>query len=509
MRLMPNEILSFVSADESATGRLAEQVGRYCSTGDMVRLVGDMGMGKSVFARGVLRGLGSTQEFMPSPTFTLMQTYDDTRVPTIHVDCYRINDPSEMAAVDVTPWLEHGVVIVEWPEQGGDWFPFDKPDMFEHSIMEVDNPGVLTVEFAETETGQRRLTFYANASWLRRMALIEPSLMREHTLQGRQMFLAECGLRAHVPTPVGGDASFRSFWRLYTPEGARVVMDVPPPVEDLKAWVDVAGQLKTLGVRVPEVYAADVKKGYALIEDFGTESLVSKLQSQQDVLPWYQCAVDVLIHLAHAGHHPLPSYTRADMWSEAARFLDWYLPQATGCAVHTADRKLWQSAWQPLFDVIERMPLTTMLWDYNASNIMLLGDEPNEPLKDVGLIDFQDARTGPCCYDLAMLLDDARCSVPEDMKKILIRRFVDGMDDSVDLEAFHEGYRAASMLRLFKIIGGFSRLALRDGKTHYLDNLSRCWQMVDGYLEYPEFSEVKQFLTRNLPAERNLKSKAV
>ena len=102
---------------ETATEKLGARIARGLRPGDAVLLSGDLGAGKTVLARGVLRALG-VAENVPSPTFTLVQTYETPALALSHFDLYRIEEPEELAELGLDDALSGGAALIEWPEHG-------------------------------------------------------------------------------------------------------------------------------------------------------------------------------------------------------------------------------------------------------------------------------------------------------------------------------------------------------------------------------------------------------
>ena len=114
------------SHNEEETMRLARQLAEVLTPGTVILLEGDLGAGKSVVARGVIRGLGVTDAYITSPTFTLLNIYTEGRLPVYHFDLYRLSHPDEFTATGAEEYLDgEGVALIEWAEKGGEWIPVD------------------------------------------------------------------------------------------------------------------------------------------------------------------------------------------------------------------------------------------------------------------------------------------------------------------------------------------------------------------------------------------------
>lgn len=148
--------LTLQLADEAATARLGAALARRLRAGDLVGLSGALGAGKTALARALLRALGVTED-VPSPTFTLVQTYDTPHLPLAHYDLYRVESARELAELGLDDALDHGAVLAEWPDKGG------------------LAPG-LTVTLVPTGATARRAVLAADADWAVRLRGIEGEL---------------------------------------------------------------------------------------------------------------------------------------------------------------------------------------------------------------------------------------------------------------------------------------------------------------------------------------------
>jgi len=133
--------------DEEATSRFGARLATALRPGDVVTLSGPLGVGKTALARGMLEGLGHNGE-VPSPSFAIVQPYEDLNPPVWHVDLFRIEDRSELDELGLEA-ADDGVLLVEWPERAG-------ASAWPEALG-------LTLEFAEG--GARRLTAEVPPSW--------------------------------------------------------------------------------------------------------------------------------------------------------------------------------------------------------------------------------------------------------------------------------------------------------------------------------------------------------
>ncbi len=103
--------------DEAATAELGARIAPHLKTGDVVYLRGELGMGKSALARGLIRALTTPQQDVPSPTFTLIQSYDTPTFELLHLDLYRLKSPEEAYELGLDDALGHAVLVIEWPDR--------------------------------------------------------------------------------------------------------------------------------------------------------------------------------------------------------------------------------------------------------------------------------------------------------------------------------------------------------------------------------------------------------
>jgi hypothetical protein len=313
-------------------------------------------------------------------------------------------------------------------------------------------------------------------------------------------FLARHGWAGAERRPLAGDASFRHYVRLVGNGGSAMLMDAPPPQENVRPFVRAARLLRQLGFSAPDVFAADEEAGLLLLEDLGDETYTRVLTSGGDEAALYALATDLLVALHRRFEKPmaaaLPSYDDERLLNEAALLVDWYLPAVRGAPTPSALREDYLDRWRETFSTARAVMETFVLRDYHVDNLMLLPGR--DGIAACGLLDFQDAVIGPAAYDLVSLLEDARRDVPADLAARMIARYLDAFP-AIDRDAFHASYAILGAQRSTKIVGIFTRLDRRDGKPIYLKHIARVWRWLEGDLGHPALADLRAWFDRELP----------
>lgn len=313
--------------------------------------------------------------------------------------------------------------------------------------------------------------------------------------QGIAEFLYQAGWGGAAIDPIPGDASFRRYFRINRDGRPAMLMHAPPPHEDPQPFLDVAQYLTQNGMRAPEIYAADAAQGWVLLEDFGHD----RMRDWLDVNPSgeqaaYAGAIDALVRLHAVPPGPFAPYDMAVYQREAGLLTEWYCPAMRLNVDEAGYRAAWDEALAPMLD--RQNPGVSVLRDYHAENIMLLGD-PAENAPQ-GLIDFQDALVGHSAYDLVSLLQDARREVSPELERAMLDRYLAQVDAGADFEA---DYARLGAQRNAKIVGIFTRLNKRDGKPHYLNFIPRVWQAMERDLAHPALAPVAAWFDTSIPAD--------
>lgn len=309
---------------------------------------------------------------------------------------------------------------------------------------------------------------------------------------GVESFLAGAGWRDAVVEPLAGDASFRRYFRVRRGERTAMLMDAPPPHEDPAPFLRAARWLDANGLRAPVILAEDAARGLVLLEDFGEVRMREYLDAwPADEVAVYEAAIDALVELHRLPPGPFTDYGMVEYLREARLLTEWYCP-AQGLSVDEAG---YTAAWeQVLAPMLPRQrPGVTVLRDYHAENVMLLGS-----LQKQGLLDFQDALVGHPAYDLVSLLQDARRDVAPELEAQMFDYYVGKSGAGAD---FLGDYARLGAQRNAKIVGIFVRLWQRDGKARYLGYIPRVWALLERDLAHPALDPVARWFAANIPAE--------
>ncbi|MCB2099976.1 MAG: phosphotransferase [Rhodobacterales bacterium] len=316
-------------------------------------------------------------------------------------------------------------------------------------------------------------------------------------------FLDRSGWGAARRGFLAGDASFRRYDRLEGQGGARaVLMDAPPPQEDVRPFAAIARHLRGLGLSAPEILAEDPAAGLLLIEDLGDGLMARLLADGADPEPLYTLAVDGLAALHDHGPAALPGagvppYDLEPLLREACLLTDWFLPAALGRPTAPAVRADYVDAWKAVLGPALAGPPTLVLRDFFPDNLMVLPDRPG--VASLGLLDFQDALAGHPAYDLVSLLEDARRDVPEALAGAMIERYL-AARPGTDRAAFLAAYRVLGAQRHAKVIGIFTRLWKRDGKPGYMRHMARLWRLLERAAADPALAPLARWLDHHIPS---------
>lgn len=302
-------------------------------------------------------------------------------------------------------------------------------------------------------------------------------------------FLRKVGWSRAACAPLAGDASTRRYFRLRGGPQQAILMDASKNLESVGPFIAIAGHLIRIGLSAPAILEREEAQGLLLLEDFGDDTFARLLESGQPADMLYALATDVLIAL-HQHPQAIPAGLRAyhpqKMIEDIELFLDWGTPN-----ISPEGRRRFQAAWETVLPRAHEVPASLLLRDYHVANLMLLPDR--EGVRQVGLLDFQDAYQGPVTYDLMSLLEDARRDVPASLKKQMLERYLAHFPQ-IDTEAFSSSFAILAALRHTRVLAIFERLSRQAGKHDYKRLYSpRVERLLRQALNHPMLADVKHW----------------
>jgi aminoglycoside/choline kinase family phosphotransferase len=334
------------------------------------------------------------------------------------------------------------------------------------------------------------------------MAAAEASDSRLSVLS--RWVIEDLGFAGSRIEPASSDASFRRYFRVIRGADTYIVMDAPPDKESLLPFIGVAHALLGMGVNAPVILARNLQQGFLLLSDLGQHQYLDELESggNEDLL--YADAMDALLKMQSAGAgaaRGLPRYDRTLLLAEMRLMPEWFFGSHLKIKIDAAERGMLDRLFEFLIQAALSQPTTFVHRDYHSRNLLLT------PHNNPGVLDFQDAVLGPVTYDLVSLLKDCYIAWPAPRVRGWVLEFRErllqaGLEAGGDLAQFMRWFDLIGLQRHIKVLGIFSRLYYRDGKSQYLDDLPRVLEYTRAAAgAYPETAEFAAFLAARIELE--------
>jgi aminoglycoside/choline kinase family phosphotransferase len=287
------------------------------------------------------------------------------------------------------------------------------------------------------------------------------------------------GLRPETLRSASSDASFRRYFRIDgVPPASFIVMDAPPPQEDVAPFVAIAGRIAQAGLNAPRVLAQDAAQGFLLLTDLGAQLYLQALveaqaQGRPDTAQaLMRDAIQALVQWqTRLSGDGLPAYDDALLRRELALFPEWCVGREHGQTWNADQQAIWDETCDALVASALAQPTVVVHRDYMPRNLMVGNPNP-------AILDFQDAVRGPLSYDVASLIRDAFFSWDESEELDIGVRYwqaarTAGLPVDEDFGEFWRQVEWMGLQRHLKVLGIFCRLKHRDGKPKYSEDLPR------------------------------------
>jgi len=309
---------------------------------------------------------------------------------------------------------------------------------------------------------------------------------KDSRLENARLWLLDLGVELQSDfLNIAGDASFRRYFRVQVNGQSRILMDAPPPGEDVKPFIDIARRLRAANLYTPEIVFANTQDGYLLLEDLGDE-LYRDLLNEDNFDSLFPNLFEILKGLAlTADTTDLPEFDDWKLRRDMNLFPDWYLDQHRQKTPRARLDKIWDGFCSEIIHSALEQPQCFVHRDFHSCNLLKTSSD------EIGIIDFQDAVIGPISYDFISLIWDRYISWPRSQ----IEKWMEQIRLELGLEMEPSQWQRycdlMGLQRNFKIVGIFARLHYRDGKNGYIELIPRFYEYITSTLRlYPEFAEI-------------------
>ena len=301
---------------------------------------------------------------------------------------------------------------------------------------------------------------------------------------------------------IKGDASFRKFYR-NKKNHSIVVYAIKDKVKNLLIYDAINKILLKNKILAPKLLGQNYKNNYIEVEDFGDDVLnkLLKLKKTNKILT-FKKILKILIKLQSIKDkhtinfenqkYIVMEYDNKTLSNEANLFCEWYTPEKLNSFKNINFKKKYQKEIKKLISKLNFKNDTFVHRDFHVSNLINFKN-------NIALIDSQDALIGNKAYDLASLIDDVRIKTSNKLKNQILNDYLKTLKKN-EIKKFINDFEILSVLRNLKIIGIFTRLAVRDNKKKYTKMIPYAWKMINYRIKNnKEFKNLKSILENYFP----------
>ena len=298
-----------------------------------------------------------------------------------------------------------------------------------------------------------------------------------------------------------GDASHRKFFRKkYKNYSSVIILAKKNKFKNLLVYDAISKILNKNKIVAPQLYQEDYKNNYIEVEDFGNETFFRILKKNKNkrflyfkniikLLNQLQSIKNKKIKTFKNNNYYIPEYKKEILIKEANLFCEWYVKKNLSKNKRQIFNKKFKKIIKTLSSCLKMKNRVFVHRDFHVSNLMLVDNR-------IGVIDSQDALIGNRAYDLASLVDDVRLKTSKTFKNKIINFYINKQKKR-DKKKIKNDFEILSILRNLKIIGIFTRLAIRDKKKDYLKLIPYAWNLISLRIDQNEiFLDLKQLLKK-------------
>ena len=310
--------------------------------------------------------------------------------------------------------------------------------------------------------------------------------------------------------PIKGDASFRKFYRKKNKKKSSIIIySQREKIKNLLNYDSINKLLLNNKISAPRLLSENFNKNYIEVEDLGTKTLFDIVKKKKtNKFKIYKKILIILIKLQNIkvkkiknfkkNFYKIPNYSKTLIYKEANLFLDWYVPYT----LNKQKRSKIKKSISSLLGKIQLPNNTFVHRDFHVSNLMLKKNK-------ISVIDSQDALYGNIAYDLASLIDDVRLKTSYNLKEMIYQNYLYLNKKKINEIKFKNDFEILSVLRNLKVIGIFTRLAVRDGKRKYLKLIPHAWKLIENRVNNNDiFKDLRKNLEDNFPKKIRIKNES-
>ncbi len=309
---------------------------------------------------------------------------------------------------------------------------------------------------------------------------------------------------------IKGDASFRSFYRKKNKKKTSIIVSAKKEREKNLLIYDAINKLLFKnGIKAPKLLSQNYNQNYIEIQDFGELTIYSILRNKKKKLKIFKKIILLLNKLQKINNkkiknfkntsYRLPIYSKKLLFNETKLFLKWYVPKMLVKKKASTLNKKITNEINLLLSKLKMKNDTFVHRDFHVSNLMIIK-------KKIGILDSQDAVYGNKAYDLASLIDDVRLKTSFALKNSIYNYYIHLNKKKINENYFRNDFEILSVLRNLKIIGIFTRLAIRDKKKKYLKLIPYTWKLIENRINNNLiFADLKNYLDNNFSTKIRMK----
>ena len=314
--------------------------------------------------------------------------------------------------------------------------------------------------------------------------------------------------------PIKGDASFRKFYRKKNKKKSSIIIySQREKIKNLLNYDSINKLLLNNKISAPRLLSENFNKNYIEVEDLGTKTLFDIFKKKKtNKFKIYKKILIILIKLQNIkvkkiknfkkNFYKIPNYSKTLIYKEANLFLDWYVPYTLNKQKRSKIKKELKKSISSLLGKIQLPNNTFVHRDFHVSNLMLKKNK-------ISVIDSQDALYGNIAYDLASLIDDVRLKTSYNLKEMIYQNYLYLNKKKINEIKFKNDFEILSVLRNLKVIGIFTRLAVRDGKRKYLKLIPHAWKLIENRVNNNDiFKDLRKNLEDNFPKKIRIKNES-